>query len=78
MHQKTLFPDGVFYDVENNQYLTKNTNKFIELIDCILGSYDLKTKEEFPVKAENSSLVAELPRLSNQILSDWLLLNNRI
>lgn len=65
MHQKTLFPDGVFYDVENNQYLTKNTNKFIELIDCILGSYDLKTKEEFPVKAENSSFVArsrlELP-----------------
>ncbi len=65
MLQKTLFPDGIFYDVENNQYLTKNTNKFIELIYCILSSYDQKTKEESPIKLENSSLVArsrlELP-----------------
>lgn len=35
MLHKTLFPDGIYYDVENNQYLTKNTNKFIKLIDCI-------------------------------------------
>ena len=58
MLQKILFPDGIFYDAENNQYLTKNTNKFIELIDCILNSYDQKTKEEFPIKVENSSIVA--------------------
>jgi len=40
--QKILFPEGIFYDAKNNQYLTRNTNKFIELVagsfnNCVGG-----------------------------------------
>lgn len=27
--QKVLFPEGIFYDATNHQYLTKNTSSFI-------------------------------------------------
>jgi site-specific DNA recombinase len=33
--QKTLFPEGIYYDAKNNDYLTRNTNKLIELIACL-------------------------------------------
>lgn len=37
--QKTLFPEGVLYDVKNHQYLTKKTNSFIHLTSCISNGY---------------------------------------
>ena len=55
--QKTLFPDGIFYDAKNNQYLTRNTNKFIELVACLsMNCEDIK-KEDYQYLIEKSSLV---------------------
>ncbi len=55
--QKTLFPDGIFYDAKNNQYLTRNTNKFIELVACLsMNCEDIK-KEDNQNLIEKSSFV---------------------
>lgn len=55
--QKTLFPDGIFYDAKNYQYLTRNTNKFIELVACLsMNCEDIK-KEDSQKMLEKSSLV---------------------
>lgn len=33
--QKTLFPEGILYDVKNHEYLTKRTNSFLYLTDYL-------------------------------------------
>jgi hypothetical protein len=57
--QKTLFPDGIFYDAKNNQYLTRNTNKFIELVACLSMNCEGIKKEDYQNLIEKSSLVPE-------------------
>ncbi|MCD2424365.1 recombinase family protein [Niabella pedocola] len=37
--QKKLFPDGVYYDVKNHEYLTKRANGFLCLTSCISKGY---------------------------------------
>ena len=63
--QKTLFPEGIFYDVKNNQYLTRNKNQFIELVNCLSTSCEDIKKEDLCIFSEKSSLVSgsrlELP-----------------
>ena len=63
--QKTLFPEGIYYDVKNNEYLTRKKNKFIELVNCISTSCEKIKKEDCQYKIEKSSLVSgsrlELP-----------------
>ena len=34
MH-KTLFLEGIFYDPKNHQYLTRNMNRYVELVSSI-------------------------------------------
>ena len=55
--QKTLFPDGIFYDAKNNQYLTRNTNQFIELVACLSSNCEDIKKEDSQSLLEKSSLV---------------------
>ena len=55
--QKTLFPEGIFYDAKNNQYLTKNTNQFIELVACLSRNCEGIKKEDSQNKFEKSSSV---------------------
>lgn len=57
--QKTLFPEGIYYDVKNNQYLTENTNTFVELVACISNEYETKKKEDPSTFDEKSSSVPE-------------------
>lgn len=38
--QKTLFPDGILYDVKNHQYLTKRTNSFLYLTDYLSKQFE--------------------------------------
>jgi len=63
--QKTLFPEGIYYDMKNNRYLTRKTNQFIELVTCISISCEEIKKEDLQYKIEKSSLVSgsrlELP-----------------
>ena len=63
--QKTLFPEGIYYDMKNNRYLTRKTNQFIELVACISSSCEVIKKEDLQYKIEKSSLVSgsrlELP-----------------
>ena len=44
--QKTLFPEGIFYDAKNNQYLTRNINQFVELVACLSISCEDIKKED--------------------------------
>ena len=55
--QKTLFPDGIYYNVEKHEYLTTKTNEFIELARCITKSYTKKENGNFQEFLENSHLV---------------------
>ena len=55
--QKTLFPEGVYYDAKNNQYLTRTTNQFIELVSCLSSRCEDIKKEDSSLKNEKSSLV---------------------
>ena len=38
--QKTLFPDGISYDVKNHQYLTKRTNSFLYVTDYLTRQFE--------------------------------------
>jgi hypothetical protein len=35
---KTLFPNGIFYNVKKHEYLTRDVNKFIELVSSVSNS----------------------------------------
>jgi hypothetical protein len=67
-----LFPDGIFYDTKNNQYLTRNTNKFIELVACLSSSCEDIKKEDYQNLLEKSSLVPEGGQLSNRVVMDLM------
>jgi hypothetical protein len=54
---KTLFPEGIYYDAKNNDYLTRNTNKFIELIACLSSACEGIKKEDSSKIIEKSSFV---------------------
>lgn len=62
---KTLFPDGIFYDAKNHQYLTRNVNKFLELVSSISAICEQKNNGNFQNFIENSRPVSgsrlELP-----------------
>jgi hypothetical protein len=70
--QKNLFPEGIFYDAKNNQYLTRNKNKFIELVICLSMSCEGIKKEDSQKMLEKSSLVPEGGKLSNQVVMDLM------
>lgn len=57
MH-KTLFPDGVYYDVEKHEYLTTQENEFLHLTHCIAKDYTENKNRNFQDFSENSGLVA--------------------
>lgn len=36
---KTLFPEGIYFDPKKHQYLTRKINSYLELVDSISRSY---------------------------------------
>jgi hypothetical protein len=68
---KTLFPDGIFYNVEKHQYLTREVNKFIELVSSVSHSCGAKKMGTLK-KILKIPTVARMGQLSNQILADFL------
>lgn len=56
--QQTLFPDGIYYDVKNHQYLTKEINSFVLLSHTISKDYEVKKKGINQVDPEISPSVA--------------------
>jgi len=56
--QQTLFPDGIYYDVKNHQYLTKEINSFVVLSNTISKDYEVKKKGINQVEPEISPSVA--------------------
>ncbi len=63
--QKTLFPDGIFFDAKKHEYLTFNSNKFLGLISSLSENYVEKKNATFPKFDEKSRFVSgsrlELP-----------------
>lgn len=42
---KTLFPEGIVYNVQNHEYLTRKVNSFVELVISISASCKKNKKE---------------------------------
>ena len=55
---KTLFPEGIFYNVQKHQYLTRGINKFLELVNSISNSCEDKKNGNSQKFLENSHPVA--------------------
>jgi hypothetical protein len=68
--QRTLFPDGIYYDVKNHQYLTKEINSFVLISQTISKDYEVKKKGINQVEPEISPSVELSLQLSNKILDD--------
>ena len=64
MH-KTLFPEGIFFNAQKHEYLTRKTNQFIELVASISSGYEENKKRSLQNNIENSYPVSgsrlELP-----------------
>ncbi|MBS1512434.1 MAG: recombinase family protein [Bacteroidetes bacterium] len=58
MH-KTLFPEGIFFNAQKHEYLTRKTNQFIELVASISSCYEANKKGSFQNFIENSRPVPE-------------------
>ena len=56
---KTLFPEGIFYDVQNHQYLTRKVNGFVELVSSVSNLYNGNKKRNSQDFDESSCLVRE-------------------
>ena len=56
--QKTLFPEGIYYNVKNHCYLTTSANNFISLTKCIADRCEGKENGNFQELLENSRSVA--------------------
>ena len=56
--QQTLFPDGIYYDGKNHQYLTKEINSFVLLSQTISKDYEVKKKGINQIEPEISPSVA--------------------
>jgi hypothetical protein len=67
-----FFLEGIFYDAQNHQYLTRTTNQFIELVASISSCYEGNKKGSFQNFIENSHPVPESRILSNQIVRDFI------
>jgi site-specific DNA recombinase len=61
MH-KTLFPDGVYYDATKHEYLTTQTNEFLDLTHCIATTWIENKNRNFQDFSENSGWVVP-PRI---------------
>ena len=58
MH-KILFPDGIFYNAQKHQYLTRKINRFVELVASISSSYEENKNGNSQHLSENSRPVPE-------------------
>ena len=58
MH-KILFPEGIFYNAQKHQYLTRNVNKFVELVASISASCEENKNGNSQFFIENSRPVPE-------------------
>ena len=56
--QRIVFPEGVFYDAKNHQYLTKKINGFVLVTCCLSGMYSESKNGNSHFLDENSRLVA--------------------
>ncbi len=56
--QKFVFPEGVAYDKENNDYRTEKVNSVFDLISYFSASCGPKNKRPISVSANRSGLVA--------------------
>ena len=70
--QQTLFPDGIYYDVKNHQYLTKEINTFVLLSNTISKDYEVKKKGINQVEPEISPSVELSVQISNKMVRDLL------
>ncbi len=53
-----LFPGGIYYDAKNHQYLTREVNEYLSLINSLSNGYDEIKKETYQQNIEKSPFVA--------------------
>jgi len=70
--QKSLFPEGIYYDAKNNQFLTRNINQFVDLVSRLSSNFEDIKKEDSQKMLEKSSLVPLVGQLSNRVVKDLI------
>jgi hypothetical protein len=68
--QKTMFPEGIFFDAENHIYRTRNPNQFIEAISLLSMNYEENKKADSQNKFEKSATVEETGISLNFLIED--------
>lgn len=58
--QKIVFPEGVFYDSKNREYLTRKINGFVLVTYSISNGYELNKTGNSQIFDENSQIVARM------------------
>lgn len=56
---KTLFPEGIFYNAQKHDYLTRKVNGFVELVSSVSNSCKENKKRNSQYSIENSCPVRE-------------------
>lgn len=51
---RTLFPEGIFYNVQKHEYLTRKVNSFVELVSSISSSCNENKKRNLQKNIEDS------------------------
>jgi hypothetical protein len=57
---RTLFLEGIYFDAPNHQYLTRDVNKFVELVSSLSESSKENKKRNSQNIIENSCPVPEM------------------
>lgn len=66
MH-KIMFPEGIFYDAQNHQYLTRKTNQFVALVSSLIPCYEQNKNRKFQNFIEKSGPVSGLDKQQYQV-----------
>ena len=74
--QKLVFPEGVAYDKESNDYRTEKVNSVFDLINSFSAYCGAKNKRPISVSANRSGLVDQSPQLSNNLFDDLTAIAN--
>ncbi len=69
---KIMFPDGIFFDPKNHQYLTRKMNSCVELVSSISSCCEDKKTRTLQQRVEESCPVPGMGQLANCLIDNLL------
>ena len=75
--QRMVFPEGIEYDHENDNYRTFRTNSIFDVIRSFIKRNGYKKTGNFQNELKKSGLVQRLSKSSNSLIEDVWLINSK-